>query len=190
VRLEQQLKQDMQQSTQTLPPIQAARSGQIHTCLDGADPATEDASLAAIVDSELSAIETALLGKIAAFGSVGVEAPVLSGYTDAKPTYRVGAAISPNKPAGDFVVGADGLEFRAAGLPTGLAIDATTGVITGTPTELSQGTISVSVQARNEGGTSAQCKLAVAVRVAGGYTLCPMSAAPRLSSGFAHSVPP
>ena len=85
-----------------------------------------------------SAEEAALLAKLSQFGWVGPRPPVLTGYTQ-HTTYTVGTPIAHNSPVGKLEIGKGGLLFAAQQLPTGLVIDAATGVLSGTPTQESPG---------------------------------------------------
>eukprot|EP01047_Picozoa_sp_COSAG01_P042484 COSAG01_NODE_3712_length_5770_cov_3.343502_2_plen_762_part_00 len=108
---------------------------------DAIGPAADPAIIGALdIDAEaveaVSAI-TAAVGAVSGFGAVGIQPPELRGYADPKPRYTQGQAIAPNAPQGlRLEPGRHGLAFAAdAQLPPGLALDARTGVLSGTPTQ-------------------------------------------------------
>lgn len=73
-------------------------------------------------------------------GRVGVDPPVLHGYTDTSPHYVVGRAIPANKP----VYEGESVTFRMEpDVPAGFAFDSATGVLSGTPETEEDGIVQV-----------------------------------------------
>jgi Putative Ig domain/Kelch motif len=96
--------------------------------------------------------------------AVGSGAPASLSYANA--TYVVGIAISPNVPTstGGAILGYS----VAPPLPAGLALDATTGVISGTPTAVTAGASYIVTATNLAGSTTASVELAVAAAPAPG----------------------
>eukprot|EP00041_Stephanoeca_diplocostata_P029844 m.889243 g.889243 ORF g.889243 m.889243 type:complete len:227 (+) comp23642_c2_seq9:240-920(+) len=67
-----------------------------------------------------------------AFGRAEIDRPVLRGYSDARPVYVVDTPIAPNTPS--FASNGAVVFYMEPAVPTGLALDAATGVLSGTPT--------------------------------------------------------
>ena len=121
------------------------------------------ATIARELDS--GALRRSLQASVASFGSIGRPAPVLRGYADPAPVYAVGAAIAPNLPQGEHLEADRGLRYAATGLPAGLALDASTGALRGTPTQATGSASAVEVTRRHERGT-VQTQLRIAVEAA------------------------
>ena len=160
VRLGQQIQRDIAASHEVLAPIQPVRTGEI----------------AARLQIDVAAEEAALVERLSAFGSVGLRPPSLVAYSDMAPSYTVGKRVPGTAPQGEIEtqIGAGGLHFQAEGLPEGLGIERTTGVLSGTPTSPTPGATAVVVTARNDAGES-QLTLRVSINAAasvvalGGY---------------------
>ena len=102
---------------------------------------------------------------LAAFGALNPPPPDLQGYSEPAPKYSVGQAIAPNRPVGSLPIGQHGLRFSAAALPAGLLLDASTGVLTGTPT-VKQEAVSLEVTACH-GDTGGRRTVRLPVQVTG-----------------------
>ena len=77
-------------------------------------------------------------------------APLFAGYDAASSTYTKGTAITDNSPTS---TGGDVVSYTISpALPTGLELDAATGVISGTPSVLSTTGVTYTVTATNSGG--------------------------------------
>ena len=160
VRLGQQIQRDIEASHEVLAPIQPVRTGEIEARLQ----------------IDVAAEEAALVQRLSAFGSVGTNPPSLDAYSDMAPSYTVGKEAPGNAPQGEIQtqIGKGGLHFTAKGVPEGLGIDRTTGLISGTPTTPTPDTTALVVTARNDAGES-QLTLKVRVNAAaslvalGGY---------------------
>ena len=115
VRLGQQIQRDIAASHEVLAPIQPVRTGEIEARLQ-IDVAVEEA---------------ALVQRLSAFGSVGLRPPSLDAYSDMAPSYIVAKEAPGNAPQGEIQthIGKGGLHFAAQGMPEGLGIDRTTGLI-------------------------------------------------------------
>ena len=85
-------------------------------------------------------------------------APSNLAYSMPTATYSRGTAISPNNPSS---LGGPVVSYSAASLPPGLALNPTTGVISGTPLTFSGATNYVVVATNSGGSTSATLKLTV-----------------------------
>ena len=105
--------------------------------------------------------------------AVDLEAPAAPDYT-APSSLTVGNAIAPMSPSGGAGVDA----YSAAGLPSGLRIDTTTGVISGAPNRAG-GAATATVTVSDAAGNSATVDIAFPAVSKGGQTL----------SGFAYSAP-
>ena len=81
--------------------------------------------------------------------TVDLVAPVAPTYT-VPGSLKVGAAITTMSPTGAIGVN----EYDASGLPTGLSINASTGVISGTPTAAATGAASVTVTVNDAAGNT------------------------------------
>jgi hypothetical protein len=81
--------------------------------------------------------------------SVTATAPTFSGSISSQ-SWQVGEAITPLDISGEFT--GDELVYSASGLPSGLSINSSSGVITGTPASVSTGSFTIS--ATNSGGTA------------------------------------
>jgi hypothetical protein len=140
VRLGQQIQRDIIASHEVLAPVQPVRTGEIEARLQ-IDVAVEEA---------------ALVQRLSAFGSVGLRPPSLDAYSDMAPSYTDGKAAPGTAPQGEIQtqIGAGGLHFKALGLPEGLGINRTTGVISGTPTNPTPDARAVVVTACNDAGES------------------------------------
>ena len=92
------------------------------------------------------------------------QAPATVTYTTSTVTYRVGVAITPNTPS--TTGGAPASYGVNPGLPSGLSISTTTGIISGTPSTVTA-QASYTVTAFNSGG-SAQATLSITVILAPG----------------------
>ena len=102
-------------------------------------------------------------------GGGAVAAPVISSPTTASAT--VGAAFTYQITASNTPT-----SYAATGLPAGLSLNTTTGVISGTPT--TAGTSTVSLTATNSGGTSAAFSLVINVaKATGTVTITPSTLA-------------
>jgi hypothetical protein len=115
---------------------------------------------------DVATATTIAVSTLSMIGAVGLLPPDLQGYSDPKPTYKIGTAIAPNKPVGELVIGQqDGLSFAADNLPVGLQLDPKTGVLSGTPTaatKVGAAAQLVTVTAQNLGGcTTSQLLLTV-----------------------------
>jgi hypothetical protein len=78
-------------------------------------------------------------------------APVADAYTVASPEYTVGTAIAANLPS--FSSGGDVVAYSVSpGLPDGLALDSSSGLVSGTPSSVT-GVASYTVTATNSGGS-------------------------------------
>eukprot|EP01043_Picozoa_sp_COSAG02_P010064 COSAG02_NODE_348_length_24081_cov_19.231007_10_plen_641_part_00 len=148
VRLGQQMQRDISASHEVVAPIEPVRTGEIEARLQ----------------IDVTAEEAALVQWLSAFGSVGLRPPSLDAYSDMAPSYTVGKEAAGNAPQGELQsqIGKGGLQFTAEGVPEGLGIDRTTGVISGTPTTPTRGATAVVVTARNDAGES---QLTLKVRV-------------------------
>ena len=148
VRLGQQIQRDIAASHEVLAPIQPVRTGEIEARLQ----------------IDVAAEEAALIQRLSAFGSVGTNPPSLDAYSDMAPSYTVGKEAPGNAPQGEIQtqIGRGGLQFTADGVPEGLGIDRTTGLISGTPTTPTPDAAALVVTARNDAGES---QLTLKVRV-------------------------
>eukprot|EP01046_Picozoa_sp_COSAG06_P043169 COSAG06_NODE_5616_length_3357_cov_32.055249_1_plen_475_part_10 len=148
VRLGQQIHRDIAASHEVLAPIQPVRMGEIEARLQ----------------IDVAAEEAALVQRLSEFGSVGTNPPSLDAYSDMAPSYTVGKEAPGNAPQGEIQtqIGKGGLHFIAEGVPEGLGIDRTTGLISGTPTTPTPDATAVIVTARNDAGES---QLTLQVRV-------------------------
>jgi len=155
VRLGQQIQRDIAASHEVLAPIQPVRTGEIEARLQ----------------IDIAAEEAALVQRLSEFGSVGLRPPALVAYSDMAPSYTVGKEAPEIAPQGEVQaqIGKGGLHFTAKGLPEGLGIDRTTGVISGTPTTLTPDAIALVVTARNDAGES---QLTLKVRVIAARFTC------------------
>ena len=140
VRLGQQIQRDIAASHEVLAPIQPVRTGEIEARLQ----------------IDIAAEEAALVQRLSEFGSVGLRPPALVAYSDMAPSYTVGKEAPEIAPQGEVQaqIGKGGLHFTAKGLPEGLGIDRTTGVISGTPTTPTPDAIALVVTAHNDAGES------------------------------------
>ena len=133
-----------------------------------------------------SVVSQTAVPALAAFGAVGLPPPDLQGYSEPAPKYSVGQAIAPNRPVGSLPIGQHGLRFSAAALPAGLLLDASTGVLTGTPT-VKQEAVSLEVTAcHGDTGGSRTVRLPVQVTDDGSIQL-PFSGA-AFGEGALHHI--
>ena len=92
-------------------------------------------------------------GTIAITIAVQLRAPVVTSYTVSAATYKTNVAIDNNAPTIDLTTGDAPTEYTIApALPTGLVLHSTTGVVSGTPTQIISVT-TFTVTATNAGGT-------------------------------------
>ncbi len=105
--------------------------------------------------------------------TIDLTAPVAPSYT-APGSLKVGAAITTMSPTGAIGVN----EYSASGLPTGLSINASTGVISGTPTAAATATASVTVTVSDSGGNTDTVDITFPAVAKGDQTL----------SGFSYSA--
>ena len=105
--------------------------------------------------------------------AIDLTAPVAPTYT-APATLKVGAAIAAMSPAGVSDIDA----YSATGLPTGLSIDAGTGVIGGTPAAAATGTATATVTVSDTAGNSATVEIAFPAVAKGDQTLSGFSYSP------------
>lgn len=140
VRLGQQIQRDIAASHEVLAPIKPVRTGEIEARLQ----------------IDVAAEEAALVQRLSAFGSVGLRPPSLDAYSDMAPEYTAGKEAPGIAPQGEIQtqIGVGGLHFTAKGMPEGLAIDRTTGVISGTPTTPTSDVAAILVMACNDAGES------------------------------------
>jgi hypothetical protein len=172
VRLGQQIQRDIAASHEVLAPIQPVRTGEIEARLQ----------------IDVAAEEAALVQRLSAFGSVGLRPPSLVAYSDMAPSYTVGKEAPRNAPQGEIQtqIGKGGLHFAAKGVPEGMGIDHTTGLISGTPTTPTPDATSLVVTARNDAGESQltlkvkviaaqfRCRYCANHRPEGSNTECPV----------------
>lgn len=109
-------------------------------------------------------------------------APVLSGYSDPSASYELGAEIDPNVPQ---VTGADLTWTVAPDLPNGLLLNATSGVISGTPLKASLAA-QYTIRAINDHGT-ASTQIQVGVPTPSMYL---NTSRPLVASDLSATVPP
>ena len=105
--------------------------------------------------------------------TVDLSGPTAPSWT-APGSLKVGEAMTPVSPSG----GSDIATYRASGLPSGLVIQATTGVISGTPTAAAGAGVSVTVTVADAAGNEAQATVAFPAVAKGDQTL----------TGFAYSA--
>ena len=92
-------------------------------------------------------------GTIAITIAVQLRAPVVTSYTVSAATYKTNVAIDTNAPTLDLTTGDAPTGYTIApALPTGLVLHSTTGVVSGTPTQIISVT-TFTVTATNAGGT-------------------------------------
>ncbi|MBW4889748.1 putative Ig domain-containing protein [Mucilaginibacter sp. HMF5004] len=99
------------------------------------------------LSANASAQTTAVFSNVAYSQTTPAGAPDISSATTA--TATIGAPFSYN-----IITGAGASSYTAVGLPTGLSLDVTTGIISGTPTTLGQSEITISATNANGTGTA------------------------------------
>jgi hypothetical protein len=108
------------------------------------------------------AVDTVCRDVLATIGRVGLDPPVLHGYTDSNAEYLVNHAITDNKPIfeGECVV-----FHMEPDVPAGLMLDTATGILSGTPGTQESTVMSVNrtITVRNSAG-SAQLVLRMTMR--------------------------
>ena len=104
--------------------------------------------------------------------AIDLTAPTAPSYT-APASLKVGVAVANISPAGAVGVGA----YSATGLPSGLVIDETTGVISGTPDKGNASTATATVTASDAAGNADTASIAFPLEAKGDQTL----------SGFSYS---
>ena len=105
--------------------------------------------------------------------TVDLTAPTAPGYT-APAALTVGTAITAMSPSGGSGIDA----YSATGLPAGLAINAGSGVITGTPSTANASTASVTVTVADRAGNSATVDIALPAVAKGAQDLSGFAYAP------------
>ena len=116
--------------------------------------------------------------------TIDLTAPVAPSYT-APGSLKVGAAITSMSPTGAIGVN----EYSAPGLPTGLRIDAVTGVISGTPEAADTDTASVTVTVSDTASNTATVGITFPAVAKGDQTLSGFSYSAS-SVTFGSAIPP
>jgi hypothetical protein len=108
------------------------------------------------------AVDTVCRDVVATIGRVGLDPPVLHGYTNINPEYLVNHTISENKP---IYEGEDVVFHVEPNVPAGLTFDSATGILSGTPgaQEATVVTARRTITVRNSAG-SAQLALKMTLR--------------------------
>ena len=163
----------VQVGTATLSTTSADESGTATWSVDV--PADASYITGTSVDVRVTAAKTGFIAPSAVERTLTVDlvAPTAPSYT-APDSLKVGAAITAMSPTGASGVN----EYDAPGLPTGLSIDAVTGVISGTPSAAATGAASVTVTVSDTAGNRATVDITFPAVAKGDQTLSGFSYSP------------
>ena len=108
------------------------------------------------------AVDTVCRNVLANIGRVGIDPPILHGYTNTNPEYCVNRPITENKP---IFEGESVLFYMDPDVPAGLVFDPATGILSGTPAAQEPTVLSANrtITVRNSAG-SAQLTLRMTMR--------------------------